>query len=312
MKKLDNNGYITSILLLLMLIPVILLLIITIEQDNHYVNNTAENIQNNKLTSITSDFENEMEIFTKETLHNMTKEVIINNKAYDNSTQVFKTRLQNTINQNQEKYYNNSGCIINCTINNVKAANNPFQIEISYFLTTTFNSKNKIEKNNKIYINLTDGDYEIYDPLPTLQTGVKPTNNIINYTDELSKIIQIENSTVYTNAIDGYVIKKCPYDEYTKHGHNHTIITNCIDNHYYHESHDGLCILCRLENKSTCPHMGLETFIIPTGEIEKAPVSIDHVLFNTTENGQYAGDKIILNNTTVIYLDNGHKSKYGL
>ncbi|WP_069591954.1 hypothetical protein [Methanosphaera sp. WGK6] len=312
MKKLDNNGYITSILLLLIIIPVILLLIITIEQDNHYVNNTAENIENNKLTSITSDFENEITILTKETLHNMTKEVILTNNPYDNSTKIFKSRLQENINQNQEKYYNNSGCILNCTIINIKAADNPFQIEIIYSLKTTFNSKNKIEKNNKIYVNLTEGNYEIYDPLPTLRTGVKPTNNFIEYNDKLSNIIQIENSTVYNNTREAYVIKKCPYDEYTKHGHNNTIIANCVNNHYYHESHDGLCILCRLENKSTCSHRGLETFIISTQERDRAPVSIDHVLFNMTENGQYAGNKIILNNTTVIYLDNGHKLKYGL
>lgn len=32
--------------------------------------------------------------------------------------------------------------------------------------------------------------------------------------------------------------------------------------------------------------MGLETFIIPSVDVGEAPVSIDHVLFNETYNGE--------------------------
>jgi len=124
--------------------------------------------------------------------------------------------------------------------------------------------------------------------------------------------ISLNNSDVYNNSIEGCMIKKCPYEDYSSHGHSNEVIINCIDNHYYHKSHDGLCLLCRLEAKDTCPHYGLETFIVPTLIKDQAPVSIDHVLLNSTVNGQYGGNKIILNNTTVIYLDNGHKTKYGL
>ena len=87
---------------------------------------------------------------------------------------------------------------------------------------------------------------------------------------------------------------------------------DCITNHYYHKSHDGLCIFCRLENKTACKDMGLETFILPTKNVTSAPVSVDHVLLNTTPNSQYHGNRIVINNTMVIYLDDGHKTKYGL
>jgi hypothetical protein len=66
-----------------------------------------------------------------------------------------------------------------------------------------------------------------------------------------------------------------------------------------------------LENKTDCNHYGFETFILPTKLVDEAPVSIDHVLLND-RNNQYSGNLITIENDTFIYLDNGHKSKYGL
>ena len=134
---------------------------------------------------------------------------------------------------------------------------------------------------------------------------------IINYNTQLEKILTGNNSNTYNNATQGAVIKKCPVEDYSQHGNSNTTIINCLNNHYYHNSHDGLCLFCRLENKTSCNHYGFETFIIPTETRNQAPVSIDHVLLNDI-NTQYEGDRIILNNTTIIYLDNGHKTKYGL
>ena len=72
-----------------------------------------------------------------------------------------------------------------------------------------------------------------------------------------------------------------------------------------------MCLLCRLENKTSCNHYGFETFVLPTKLVDEAPASIDHVLLNDMNN-QYPGSLITIGNNTLLYLDNGHKAKYGL
>ena len=177
----------------------------------------------------------------------------------------------------------------------------------------TLNDSNiKIDKDETKLIDITDSKYPIYDPLPTLKTGATLINNKLYYHDKLMDYINLENNTAYQNVITSIIIKKCPYHDYSQHGNNNQTINNCIKNNYYHNSHDGMCLLCRLENKTNCNHYGLETFITPSiSQYDKAPASIDHVLLNDINN-QYEGNKIEINNKTILYLDNGHKSKYGL
>ena len=308
----DNNGYITSMILLMLLLIIILLLIITIDEQSYYINNTAETIESNKLTSVTRDFQEEIPQITKQTLSNITRQIIEYDKPLTNSRTTIKNKIQKEIDDKEIDYKKKTGCNINCEINNLNPSENPFQIEIEYTIKTTYNNKSTIKITKQEHVSITDSQYPIYDPLPTLQTGIKPTNNNIHYGKQLQEIINTNNSQVYDNATQGYIIRECPYQEYEKHGHNNTTIMDCINNHYYHKSHDGLCIFCRLENKTTCNDMGLETFILPTKNVTSAPVSVDHVLLNTTQNSKYPGNRILINNTTVIYLDDGHKTKYGL
>lgn len=312
MKIINNEkGYTTSILLLTLLIPIILLTIITIEEYNHQVDNTVENLQSNKLKSVTEDFENEIIILTKKSIHNITKEVTTTKKALTNSEKTIKDDIQDRINQLQLKYQKEN-IIIETTITDVKASDDPFKIEIEYNLKSTANNSNmKIEKTKKEQIEITDKNYPVYDPLPTLKTGVTLQNNQINYKYRLYNYININNSEVYINTTQQVIIRKCPYHDYIQHGNDNGTIKNCINNQYYHNSHDGMCIFCRLENKTSCNHYGFETFIIPTKIVDKAPASIDHVLLNNPHE-QYSGNNININNTTIIYLDDGHKQKYGL
>ena len=96
-------------------------------------------------------------------------------------------------------------------------------------------------------------------------------------------------------------------------------LKNCIDNGYYHESNDGACLLCRLEGYATCNHYGFETFIVPSSthnqQIFRAPSSIDHVIFGKDNNDRYPGEAVEYNSDDnvfdILYLDNGHRAKYG-
>ena len=307
----EEKGYITSIILLILLIPVLLLMIIIIEEYSEDTNTTIRNIESEKIKTKTEDFENEIITISKETLHNITLDVITRKKALTNSRTYLKKIIQEKINEKQKKY-GAENIIINTEVKQIESSNDPFKIEINYIITSTANNSNiKIRKENKKLIDITDTKYPVYDPLPTLKIGATIKNNQINFQDKLAEYIESENNTAYTNAKTSIIIKKCPYSDYIQHGNNNQTITNCLHNHYYHNSHDGLCLLCRLENKTSCNHYGIETFILPTLEYDKAPASIDHVLLNDNNN-QYDGNKIKINNKTILYLDNGHKTKYGL
>ena len=69
-----------------------------------------------------------------------------------------------------------------------------------------------------------------------------------------------------------------------------------------------------MEGHGTCSHYGLETFIVPGEytETNSSITSIDHVIFS---DNPYSGNLICLNNSSntknFIFLDNGHKNKYG-
>jgi hypothetical protein len=306
----DENGYITSILLLIILIPVLLLLVITIDEYNDNVNNTVETLESNQIKSISEDFENEIMLITKDSLHNITYDIVTSRRSITNRDTI-KKYIQHRI-DDRKISYNNTDFLIECKINDLKPSNNPFKVEIDYtFEVKTKNNKIKNTKNGQKLVEITDKKFPVYDPLPTLKTGATFNVNNINYGKKLSDYINLDNADVYLNTIQTIIIRECPLNDYTQHGNSNETIFSCLNNHYYHNSHDGMCIFCRLENKTDCNHYGFETFILPTKLVDEAPVSIDHVLLND-RNNQYSGNLITIENDTFIYLDNGHKSKYGL
>lgn len=307
----NEEGYATSIFLLILLIPLVLLMIIIVEEYAHEVDNTIETIESEKIKSNTEDFENELITITKESLNEVTLDVVNSKQPLTDSRRYLKEYIGRKILKNERKYQKDN-IYINTEIKSIESSNDPFKIEINYHITSRINDSNiKISKEEKKLIELTDNNHPIYDPLPVLKTGALFNNDKVYYQNRLTDYIELDNNTVYLNVVTPIIIKKCPYDEYRQHGNSNQTFLNCIHNHYYHNSHDGMCLLCRLENKTACNHYGFETFIIPTKECDKAPASIDHVLLNDKSN-QYDGNKIILNNQTLIYLDDGHKSKYGL
>lgn len=301
----DDKGYITSILIVIIIIPIILLLISTINQSNEIVGNSTEKSESNRLSSITSDFQNDVESIVKKSLSNLTITVINTKEPVNNASSELKDMVQEELNYTQSEYYNNTGCIISCNITNIEPSSDPFNISIDYNISTELDNK---EINKVIHedINVIDNHTLIYDPLPVLVNDSMSSESKEFYGSFLFSLVND------SNRINSRTIKKCPYEDYTEHGHNSTVMSNCLDNGYYHESHDGLCILCRLENRTSCPHMGLETFVLPTVMTTEAPVSVDHVLLNTTKNGVYKGNLLMVNNSAFLYLDGGHTSKYGL
>lgn len=306
----DNKGFATSIFLLILLIPVLMLMIISIDHYSHDVDNTADSIQSRKIKATADNFEEEITTITKQSLHEVSLNVTANKKPLRNSRQTIKEDIQNKINKRIKQYPDYS---INCQINDIKNSNDPFKIEVTYSITITKQaSKINIHRQNTQEIELTDKSYPVYDSLPVLKTNANlKYNTTVFFNNNLVNYISIENASAYRNSTAYPIIRKCPYTSYTHHGDNNQTILNCIQNHYYHNSHDGLCFFCRLENRTSCGDYGFETFILPTQRMDKAPVSIDHVLLND-KSTQYPGGIIQLNNTTFIYLDNGHKTKYGL
>lgn len=312
MKIINNqDGYATSIFILILLLPLFILMIIIVEEYSHDVDKTIDTIESEKIKSKTEDFENEIITVSKESLHEVTLSVITSKKSLKDSRTYLKQYIETKLNTIEEKYKKDN-IFIDTEIKSIESSDDPFKIQLTYTITAKINnSDTKITKEENKLIDITDSKYPVYDPLPTLKTSATFNNNKVYYQDKLAEYINSENSNAYQNVITPIIINKCPYGDYSQHGNSNQTILNCLKNHYYHNSHDGMCLLCRLENKTGCNHYGFETFIVPLLEYDRAPASIDHVLLNE-KNSQYDGNKIIIDNQTILYLDNGHKTKYGL
>lgn len=306
----DEKGYVTSIMLLVILLPVLLLLLITVDEYNHNVNTTVEKLESDQIKSISEDFEKDIILICKESLHNITYEVVTSKRAItdkDTIKKFIQHKIDEKINNFQKKDF-----LMDCKINDLKSSNNPFKIEVDYSLiVSTKDNKIKNIKNEQKFVEITDKKFPVYDPLPTLKTGATFNVNQVSYENKLSDYINLDNANAYLNTIQPIIIRECPLNDYTQHGNSNETILSCLNNNYYHNSRDGMCVFCRLENRTSCNHYGFETFIIPIKVVDEAPVSIDHVLLND-RNNQYPGNLVKIKNETFIYLDNGHKAKYGL
>lgn len=64
-----------------------------------------------------------------------------------------------------------------------------------------------------------------------------------------------------------YEIRMCPHKPYLMHG-NPDVLSDCLENHYYHFSREGGDIFARLENRSGDPYYaGLEVFVEYEGNV---------------------------------------------
>ncbi|MDO5851063.1 MAG: hypothetical protein Q4Q23_01090 [Methanobacteriaceae archaeon] len=315
---MNDKGYITGITILLIIIPLIILLLLMINVNQEITNTTTNKLESNEITEVTTDLNNNMEQITQKTLSETIITVITSKKQVPNSKELLIENLQKNVNDKTIQYSIND-IKLNCTINDIKPSDNPFKLKIIYtIISQKSNHENPIINTKETQeITITNNEYPIIDPLPYLKTDIRyDQEKFIEYDDNLMHYLQernIANFEVYFNSVSPNIIKKCSYQPYTTHIHNNnTTLINCLENKYYHQSSDGACILCRLEGKATCSHYGIECFIQPkiNNSINNSPTSIDHVIFN---DSMYNGDKIIFNqeNNSFLYLDNGHRQKYG-
>lgn len=335
---MENKGYVMGGLAFLLIIPSILLMMVLIDMAN--LDESANTIiKSDNSFYISKDVERNIPVITRQVLKETVESAINTGNSIPNSRIVIRDAIECKMKDLNANYQNNSGVHINCIIDSVDSALDPFEIEVN---STVIVMKDNITYLHKVNQDISIlgvypqdrfpkdsyGSSDIPDPLPFIKCkkfgGLIVTNGRINYGSSLQNYLRgVNGSEIYENASSPYYIKKCPYDPYNSHGNStkFTTLKNCIENNYYHESSDGACLLCRLEGLATCNHYGFETFIIPSPsqnqQVIRATCSIDHVIFNKEKfKDQYPGEFVEYysdeNTSYRLFLDNGHRAKYGV
>ena len=321
---MDQRGYIISGLTFLLMIPAVLLIAVFADIANTGIESQSSAIQSDVTFYAAKDIEENIPVTTEKILRKTTDEVIKTGYPLSSSRTVIKTSLQEELNHLSEKYCN-EGINVTCKIWSVAPSSDPFKIEVN---STVYVKKGNMAHNESISQNISiiDPNYPLQDPLPFIKCkeygGVTNTGTKIMYGSSLANLLKtkhLTNAYIYENATSPLIIKRCPYDPYIEHGNFPTfvVLKNCIDNGYFHDSSDGSCFLCRLEGKAICPHYGFETFIVPSNSSNSnlmfAPCSSEHVIF---DNYVYYGKGIVYysngSSYLKLFLDNGHRQKYGL
>lgn len=321
---MNQKGYIISGLSLLLIIPVFLLIAVFVDVVHTGSETQSLAIQSDVTFYAVEDVKENIPLMTEKILQKTTNDVVKTGYPLSDSEAVIKNSLQEELNHLSEKYQS-EGINVTCRIWSVDPSQDPFKIEVN---STIYAKKGNVVHNEHISqkISIIDSNYPIEDHLPFIECkkygGVTNTSTKILYGSSLANLLKakhLTNGGVYENATSPLFIGKCPYDPYIGHGNypHFVILKNCIDNGYFHESSDGSCFLCRLEGKVTCPHYGFETFIAPSNSSNStlmfAPCSSEHVIF---DDYVYSGKGIVYysngSNYLKLFLDNGHRQKYGL
>ncbi len=333
---MDQKGYVMNGLAFLLILPAILLVAVYVDMTTLGGESVGLVMQSDTTFYAAKDMERNIDVMSKKIIKDAADEITITGVPLSDSRAFLKTKLQTKMNAMAAQYKTSIGAdVVSCTIISVEQSSNS-KVEI--------NSTIYVKKGTSAHIDNVSQDVSLLgqslpDPLPFIKLkdcgGVTRDNasgrilygtSLANYIDKINPDPKIHNYTVYINATSPLYVKLCPYEPYTEHGNttdnngNIVILKSCIDNKYFHESNDGACYLCRLEGKVTCSHYGIETFIVPAvannGSVMFAPVSIDHVLF---QKFPYYGKSVVYNKDTSsasdyykLYLDNGHRLKYGL
>ena len=321
---MDQKGYIISVLSFLLIIPAILIVAVFLDMTNIGIGSQSLTIQSDVTFYTAKDIERNIPVIMEKTLQKTANDVIKTGDPLTNSRIVIKNSLQKEMDNLSEKYHYDD-MNVTCKIWSVAPSPDPSKIEVN---STVYVKKGNLAHNESISQNISimGPDYPIPDPLPFIKCKkygkITNTSTKILYGSSLANLLKAENvknADVYKNATSPLFLKRCPYDPYINHGNFPPFIAlkNCIDNGYFHDSSDGSCFLCRLEGKATCPDYGFETFIVPynssNSTLVYAPCSSEHVIF---DNYVYQGKGIIYysygSNYCKLFLDNGHRQKYGL
>jgi hypothetical protein len=314
----------------LMVLPALLLVAVLFDISSIGSSSVSTNLASDAVLQTFNDVEGDIPILTSQVLMEEDKRVIESGESLSNSRKSLKDDLQGELNSKYELYGNSTGLKVKCQVRAVDSSAEPFEVEVN---TTLWVEKGNVShmENLTQEVSITSPQCRVADPIPFIKCkyygGVTNTTERIIYGSSLENYLNyrgVPNAWAYKNATSPLIIKKCPYDPYKSHGKSQgfIILKNCIDNGYFHESSDGSCFLCRLEGKSTCPHYGFETFVVPApspnNTVNSAPCSSDHVIFNDTNgvSGTYPGNHVVYYKNGGYYfklfLDNGHQNKYGI
>ncbi len=310
----ENKGNIISSISIVLIFSFILVGLLVLETSTYINNNKISEINDNNFEYIIENYKANIPVLSLEIINETSISIIKNKNPLSNSRLELKNRINQKLKEENTKYYNDYKITIASEVLDVSNDEDPFYINVKTRLNFTKddNSYSSVETCKISVVGL-------YDPLPFIKCrSIQVENDKINYKNSLKNYLDEKthgeiNSEPYINGKSPLIIKECVYQDYNSHGTN-GLCENCILNGYFHKSRDGSCYLCRMEGHGNCSHYGLETFIVPgvLTEDNRSIVSIDHVIFG--EN-PYPGELIILNNTSsdtnFIFLDNGHKNKYG-
>lgn len=294
------------------ILAIILILNFTIANNESKINIK----DSNNFNYIIEDYKRNIPIIGREIIENLSNKSIKNHIPCDNSKNTIQDQLNDRLKEYNLRYKKNNDVNIENEVLSVFNGENPYHINLK---TQIIMKKDKIEYNNMIESVISiEG---LKDPLPFLMCrdyqNISENGSKINYNNALSEYMRsndLLNPEIYENATGSLIIKKCVYDPYEQHGKGNCM-KNCVDNGYFHESADGSCYLCRLEGKGSCPHYGLEVFIIPSPKETVNLSSIsgsDHVIYKDHYYGKGVAFYKKNNLFEVIIIDDSHGAKYGM
>ena len=176
---MDNKGYILGGLSFLLIIPSILLLMVLVDMVN--MDESVDTIiKSDNSFYISGDVERNIPIITRQVLKETVDNAITNGNPLPNSRILIKNAIEHRMNDLCANYQNNSGVNVQCTINSVDSASDPFEIEVN---STILVVKDNITYNhiinqnisilgtyppNKFSMNSSNSN-EISDPLPFIK-----------------------------------------------------------------------------------------------------------------------------------------------
>jgi len=326
MVEMDNKGYVLSGFTFLLMIPAILIVAAYADMTRTGGESVSTVLQSEGTFNAVNDVERNIPIISTDVIRETADNITLTGVPLTDSRLTVKNALQTKINDFTKNYTENIGADeIKCTILKVDSAPDPFKIEVKSSICI---KKGRTMHNETVTQYVDIDNKQIPDPIPFIKLrdfGIPERDDnvgLIIYGSSLSDFLNsrgLENSQAYNGSTSPLFIKKCPYDPYVSHGNGNSSITlkNCLNSKYFHESNDGACFMCRLEGKSMCPHYGMETFIVPPPSLNlsqnKAPCSSDHVVFgNDTYPGVIFEYYFDGNFHYFLFLDNGHRQKYGL
>ena len=327
---MDQKGYVMSGLSFLLILPAILLVAVFVDMTTLGGESVGLVMQSDATFYAAKDMERNVDSLCVQVMRDAANEAIATGDPLPNSRIIIEQRLQEKVDAMAANYNTSIGADeVSCTILAVGQSRDNFKVQV--------NSTIYVKKGTSTHSETVSQDVSLLgesmpDPLPFIKLkgyqGITRDNasGKILYGSALAQYLKDKgvNATaanVYINATSPLYVRDCPYEPYTIHGNatdkegNILVLKNCLSNKYFHDSNDSACYFCRLEGQALCSHMGIETFIIPQPTTASSSIiSIDHIIFKGTYSpSDYASGLVYTSSLNdKLFLDSGHRSKYGL